>query len=363
MCNAAFACPGRIAALATALALIAIGCVPSADPLPAAPTAAPTPVPPISFPRDAGAHDNLTEWWYYTGQLKSADGQQAYGFEFTIFQVRRQGNPTGYLANFAVTDVTNQRFSHQARFTVGEPRPGLNLNVEGWRLTNENGIDVIEAQMAPGPGAEPAFGLRLRLRDLKPPALHNGGYIQYGDAGGSYYYSRTRIAAEGEIRGGDGTWAPVQGQAWMDHQWGDFVVATQGGWDWYSLQFDDNTELMLYVLRNGKGEESAVYGSEVLADGTVRNLEPGAVQTTATGRWTSPHTGATYPSGWTIDLPERSLRLTVTPKVKDQELYFPGAQMTSPVPVYWEGAVAISGTRAGAAVTGEGYVELTGYAP
>jgi predicted secreted hydrolase len=29
---------------------------------------------------------------------------------------------------------------------------------------------------------------------------------------------------------------------------------------------------------------------------------------------------------------------------------------------YWEGAITINGTRAGAAITGVGYLEMTGYA-
>ena len=47
--------------------------------------------------------------------------------------------------------------------------------------------------------------------------------------------------------------------AWMDHQWGNFVVGAVGGWDWFSLQLDDQTELMLYVLRGPGGETTAIY--------------------------------------------------------------------------------------------------------
>jgi predicted secreted hydrolase len=144
----------------------------------------------------------------------------------------------------------------------------------------------------------------------------------------------------------------------MDHQWGNFVVASNGGWDWYSLQLDDNTELMLYVLRSASGETTGAYGSQVLADGSVRDLDPGAVQAIATGSWTSPHTGATYPSGWRIDAPGQNLHLAVTPRLQDQELYFPGLDAAGLV--YWEGAVDVHGE--GSSPSGVGYVELTGYA-
>ena len=115
--------------------------------------------------------------------------------------------------------------------------------------------------MQAGPGADPPFGLRLSLIDEKPPVLHHGGYIDYGPAGGSYYYSRTRLRASGFLSQTGAAAAAVSGEAWMDHQWGNFVVASGGGWDWYSLQLDDRFELMLYVLRGVNGQTTGVYGA------------------------------------------------------------------------------------------------------
>ncbi|MCA1648639.1 MAG: carotenoid 1,2-hydratase [Chloroflexi bacterium] len=200
----------------------------------------------------------------------------------------------------------------------------------------------------------------------------------------SYYYSRTRLAVEGELAQGDGPPVHVSGLAWMDHQWGNFVVAGAGGWDWYSLQLDDRSELMLYVLRGPDGQTTGVIGTQVLPDGSSRDVAPDSVSAQATGSWTSPHTGAAYPSGWRLVLPDGQ-RLEVTPQLSDQELYFPAVgaatsdgttpassasattssafgsdsrQRTSGTTMtYWEGAVTVSGDRSGV-----GYVELTGYA-
>jgi predicted secreted hydrolase len=304
------------------------------------------------FPRDAGSHDALTEWWYYTGHLSSEQGQ-AYGFEFVIFQVRRQDAPTGYLAHFAVSDVDGIRFSHQMRFMEGSAADGFPLDVGGWSLNHDGSAETIRAVMEPGPGADPPFGVSLRLTDEKPPALHHGGYIDYGPAGGSYYYSRTRLNVSGTLNS-----APVSGIAWMDHQWGNFVVTAAGGWDWYSLQLDDRTELMLYVLRSAAGETTGVYGTRVLRDGSVEELARGSVLTEPMGTWLSPHTGATYPSGWLLTLPGGE-RLNVEPRLLDQELWFPNVAAATGAGsmAYWEGAVTVRGDR-----TGQGYVELTGYA-
>jgi predicted secreted hydrolase len=304
------------------------------------------------MPKDAGPHDALTEWWYYTGHLTSAQGQK-YGFEFVIFQVRRQNAPTGYLAHFAVSDIQAQRFSHQMRFVQSTAATGFPLDVGGWTLSRDGSTDMIQAAMDAGPGADPPFVANLQLTDEKSPALHHGGYIEYGAAGGSYYYSRTRLDVTGQLNA-----SQVSGIAWMDHQWGNFVVTAAGGWDWYSLQLDDRTELMLYVLRSETGATTGVYGTRVLSDGSVQQLNSESVSPEATGSWISPHTGTTYPSGWLLTLPDGE-RLNLQPQLVDQELWFPNAAGDTGAGgmAYWEGAVTVSGDR-----TGVGYVELTGYA-
>jgi len=348
-----------------AILVFVAACARPVAPLPDLPRPDPTPAPTLVLPADAGPHDALTEWWYYTGHLHSDDGRQ-YGFEFTVFQVRRQGAPTGYLAHFAISDIEGQRFSHQSRFRQGDPFSAFPFDVDGWRLRTDGNADVIEATMASGPGADLPFGVQLSLMDEKPPALHHGGYIEYGPAGGSYYYSRTRLAVSGSLTRDGAEPVAVSGVAWMDHQWGNFVVAAGGGWDWYSLQLDDRSELMLYVLRGIDGATTGVYGTQVRADGSVQDLQPGSVSAAATGSWTSPHTGAVYPSGWRLHLPNGD-RLELVPQLVDQELYFPGVRGqgsgVSSTPsdaqavAYWEGAVTVSGDRSGV-----GYVELTGYA-
>ena len=70
-------------------------------------------------------------------------------------------------------------------------------------------------------------------------------------------------------------------------------------------------------------------------------------------QWTSPESGATYPSGWHITFPELKIALQVEPLIPNQEFR---ASFT-----YWEGAVRVRGQINGAGVSGSGYVELTGY--
>lgn len=309
---------------------------------------------PVTFPRDDGPHDTTTEWWYYTGHLVTETGDR-YGFEYVIFKGRRSGIE-GYAAHFAITDNQTQTFRYDQRVGPASRRErsteGFDLALGNWMMRGANGEDQLQAEMA-------GYAIDLQLSSLKPPVLHDGdGHFNYGDGTSSYYYSRTRIAVNGSLTVGNET-LPVTGEAWMDHQWGDFASFTAGGWDWFAVQLADGTELMLYVIRNETGETVEAYGSLVDWAGVVTQLAGADFVVEPVATWTSPATGTTYPSGWTISLPAESLSLTLTPALVDQEL--DTTQSTGVI--YWEGEVTVEGDRAGSPIDGLGYVELTGYAP
>ncbi|MBV9121119.1 MAG: carotenoid 1,2-hydratase [Chloroflexi bacterium] len=340
--------------LLAGLLLAACGRAAPVDPgvlAPASALAAPTALPRLQLPADDAPHKALTEWWYYTGHLTASDGH-TYGFEFVIFEANRRGGPTAYAAHFAVTDNTRGQFRFDQRSSngsVANPAAGFDLNLDGWIMRGSAGNDRLTAAMA-------EYGLDLSLDSQKPAVLHDGnGLISFGPAGDSYYYSRTRLAVSGTIVD-HGQPAKVSGLAWMDHQWGDFI-SSGGGWDWFSLQLNDRSELMLFFLRDPQGQPILPYGTLVAPDGQARILAPSDFAQSPTGSWTSPSTNITYPSGWNVTA--AGLRLALTPTVKDQELN----TTTTTGTVYWEGDVSISGAGANGPVQGDGYVELVGYRP
>ena len=358
---------------------------PSRAPATAPPMAVADPTP-VVLPRDDGPHDRLTEWWYYTGHLRDAAGGR-FGFEYVIFRAERGRFPTSWVSHLAVTDETGGRFLYSQRLEVGagvdrSPRDadglptGFDLALSGadpaspatagrpaWRMAGGGGTDRLTASLAPdeaaAAGVPAGLGLDLRLAATKPAALHDrDGWIDFGPAGGSYYYSRTAMTAAGRLSL-DGQTRDVDGIAWFDHQWGDFISVGGGGWDWFAVNLDDGTDLSLSLVRDADGSTPLVYGTLVAADGSVRHLERDAFSVEVVDHWTSPATGAAYPAGWTIRIPGERLAISLRPTVAAQEL---DTRPTTGV-VYWEGSQVVRATRDGRAIGGDGYVELTGYAP
>jgi RND superfamily putative drug exporter len=342
---------------------------PLPPPLSPAPSRAVDPQP-VVLPRDDAAHDRLTEWWYYTGHLTAADGRR-FGFEDVIFRAERGAFPVTWASHLAITDETGDAFRYAQRTEFGpqvdrSPATGFELRVgpadAPWEMAGNDGTDRLRATFSTGEARTAGvagLGLDLQLRTERPPALHNGiGWIDFGAGGSSYYYSRTSMAATGAITI-DGETLEVTGDAWFDHQWGDFIAVGGGGWDWFAVNLADGTDVTLSLVRDGDGSYPLVYGTLVAADGTTRHLPREAFEVEVTTNWTSPATGAVYPAGWRIRIPSESLVIDLEPTVAAQEL---DTRATTGV-VYWEGSQVVSATRAGQPLGGEGYVELTGYAP
>jgi predicted secreted hydrolase len=298
----------------------------------------------VSLPRDDAPHDTLTEWWYYNGHLWTPEGE-AYSYHYVVFL-------RAHLAMFSIVHAsltehrTGRRYSAQLN-TAGNPssgsRDGFRFVFGSWEMSGSNGHDSLRLDTAD-------FAFDLVLRPGPPPVLHAGGLLDFKQAGSSYYYSRTRMPTTGTLSvGGQAT--PVRGQSWFDHQWGEFK-ATLLGWDWFALQLEEGTDLMLYRLRDRAGRPVIDSGTLSSPDGYRIHLTGREFTTEATGYWRSPVTGIEYPSGWRVRLPDRGLDLRLAPVVEDSEV---DARLSS-FNAYWEGAVQVRGSHSGV-----GFVELGGY--
>lgn len=317
------------------------------------------------FPTDMGAHpDYQTEWWYYTGNLQTDDGQH-FGYQLTFFRralvadeqrTERDsdwGTEQIYMGHFAISDVEAEQHEGFERFTRGsadlagaESAP-YRVWLEDW-LVEEIGENQYRLVAQQG-----EFALDLVLNDTKGIILQGDeGYSQKGEDPGnaSYYYSQTRMQTSGTVRTERGLF-DVNGLSWKDHEFSTSALSEgQVGWDWFSLQLDDGSELMFFQIRRADGSiDPFSSGTYINPEGGTQHLDREQFEIRVRDEWVNPQSGGVYPSAWEVSIPSLNLELDIEPYFNAQEMdlsYF-----------YWEGAVKVSGM-----LSGSGYVEMTGYA-
>lgn len=324
----------------------------------------------LAFPADHGAHpEHRTEWWYVTGLLAGPDGRR-FGYQLTFFRQGLEPGPPppgaselaprqALAAHLAVADLAAGRLHHAQRlrraaaglagFAVGD----LHVWLEEWQMRRNEG-DALTLQAG---DRAAGVALALRLEPTRPLVRHGeGGVSRKGPEPGnaSAYLTWTRLATAGTLAVGGRSFS-VTGTSWLDHEWGSTQLgADVVGWDWLGVRLEGGRDLMVYRLRRSDGSASPhSAGTLVHPDGSTLPLGADDLQLDPLSRWRSPRTGAAYPSRLRLRIPRAGLDVTVTPLLVDAEI---DARPSTGV-IYWEGPVALSGTA-----SGEGYMELTGYA-
>jgi predicted secreted hydrolase len=330
----------------------------------------------FEFPRDHFSHpDYQTEWWYYTGNLHSADGHR-YGFELTFFRqgVRLSTDAAEsedetwrpdqlYLAQLALSDLDGHSFYHAERLNrAGPGLAGADLpDASYWNGNWEVRWTAIPSAQQQLAAVCDRFALRLDLQSVKPPIIEGqDGVSRKGALPGqaSHYISFTRLTASGRLHQ-KGSATEVSGTAWMDHEFfTEPPDSNLAGWDWFAIQLGNNEELMLYRLRDKSGQFNPYSsGAYIDSQGQTHFLRAGDFSLTPGETWQSPHSQATYPIAWQIRVPSLQLDLAERTELNDQELW----SRQGGSPSYWEGAVTYKGTLRGRPINGVGYLELTGY--
>ncbi len=331
----------------------------------------------LVFPADHGPHPEFrTEWWYYTGNLTTTDGRR-FGFQLTFFrrglappaERRHWPQPASgwrsdqiYVAHAAVSDISEGRHLQAERMArpvmslAGVTRTAAETRIEvrPWRAAISHHAHRLDADTGD-------FALDLDLTAAKQPIRGNPDHdFKHQRAGrASCYYSFTRLQVSGTVSV-QGRQHTVQGTAWMDHEFStDLLQPNIIGWDWFSLQLSDKTDIMFFVLRQPDGSVNATSGgTAVFAQGKTQHLKNADVQITPLAYWTSPHSGARYPVRWRMRIRPLEMELTLAASLADQEM----RTARSTGVTYWEGSVQIAGTRGEKTLDGVGYVEMTGYA-
>jgi predicted secreted hydrolase len=322
------------------------------------------------FPKDHGIHPGFkTEWWYFTGNLRDRAGRE-FGYQLTFFRqgVLEPGSAAAdrsrflvndfKFAHFALSDLGARRFHHTQKLSrgafgeAGFAEGGRTAWIGDWQLAASPG-EGWELQAKAGANA-----LRLRVLPAKPPVIHGAEGISRkaeGEGRASHYYSFTRLKTEGELVL-DGETRAVSGESWFDHEWAtNQLTAEQAGWNWFSLQLGDGSELMLYQmrLRNG-GIDPVSSGTFVAENGASEHLRVSDYELVPVRFWTSGKTKAPYPIAWRLRIRKLGIEGEIRTPLESQELTL------EPI-AYWEGAIRFSGRGQAGPLSGKGYMELTGY--
>ncbi|MEJ2229728.1 MAG: lipocalin-like domain-containing protein [Nitrospirales bacterium] len=327
------------------------------------------------FPRDHGSHEQFqTEWWYFTGHLSATNGRR-FGYELTFFRrgidyPEAWSNPSAwsmrhlYFAHFALTDEADDRFQFAEKLSraginkAGAQADSLHVWIDRWSV---KAVSADHRQFHLQAQAK-SFSIDLTVESRKPPVIHGtNGVSRKGQhpEHTSHYYSLTRLQTDGSVVV-DGTRLTVKGTSWMDHEFGSADLA-EGlvGWDWFSLQLENNYDIMAYGLRREDGTfDPASSATLVSPNGSPTSLSLEEIRVRVQRHWTSPVSGARYPNQWSFSIPSEAVELTISPRMAQQEL----VTRRSTGVTYWEGAVDVTGLWKGRDIHGQGYVELTGYA-
>lgn len=323
----------------------------------------------LRLPEDHAAHPEFhTEAWSVHGRLEDEDGNR-YGFQLAFFRLavkpeapRRDSAWAAnqiYRAHLTLTDGGEgafsafERFSREALGLAGSSQAPPKVWLEDWSL------EAVGREAFRLEAAQDGAGLKLELKAVK-------GAIQQGDAdlldrsmrvsAGVRYYLLPRLAVAGMLRSPDKE-VPVSGLAWLDRVWGEPPAAGgQLALNRFELQLDDGRDLLCLDLRRREGGGTPIPSCLLIGqDGSRVRFDRRSVRLEPDGYWTSPADATRYPVRWRISIPDMDLELSVRPLADDQELAF---AMRA-----WSGAVTLSGSARGRPVTGEGHLDLSGYAP
>jgi predicted secreted hydrolase len=316
-----------------------------------------------SFPRDHGSHPNFkTEWWYFTGHLKS--GTKFYGFQLTFFrfanrdlkELKSDWAPDQvYLTHFTITDESESKFYKYEK--LNRDSFGISgSSSDTLRVWNGSYVAELIDTNIEIRASSPKTKLQLSLKQDSPVILNgNEGLSPRGPKGGqaSYYYTIPKLVGKGTLELNNNSIKVTEASVWMDHEFFTIDESEHKGWDWFAIQFDDKSTLMVYQLRDQNGKKTG-YSSGTYLDknGGILRLKAGEITLTPIEYWRSNKTNIRYPIKWNIKIPSLGIDIYTNPTVKNQELVLERLIKLN----YWEGRCTVNGSH-----NGQAYAELVGY--
>lgn len=305
------------------------------------------------------------QWWYYHGHLLA--GSNRYSFHVAFFRYDSRGVRIGRIfplkilgdeVDFAHASLTDHQagqtwFAHQKSFRRrGVASTGtLAFEIGEWTLRVDDFSHQLQANLG-------EVSIDLELQPSKPMTVY-GQHGLFGDAlpRKSSYCCYPRMKADGEIHTPSGTLS-VSGDGWMDREFGQIGPdSTVAGWDWMAIQFDDDSELMLYWMLLRENSARKLRGALIDRAGQHQILTESDISLQPTEYWRSAQTGAKYPTCWSVLIPKERIDVEVRSCFDEAEFDTRGSTSI----FYREGPAEVSGLQAEKRICGRAFMESVGH--
>jgi hypothetical protein len=261
-------------------------------------------IPHKSFEEEFLTHKKCSEWWYCTGYLQD-DKDSLFGYQFTLAKVTILGIKFHMLI-CSVTDFrTKKHYNIQTPLFFGK---GVTTN--GSLLSvNKQAAFSFTPNTYSSKGRmklhmqSDSFSLDVELNAVKPPVWHcDDGALQMGILDDpkerTYYYSFTNLASKGKLTLLGEEFNNLTGKTWFDRQGGTYSLTDpRTNWEWLSLRFFDNTEVMLFAFP----QDGYYDGTYIAADGRYRRLNDYKLQ----AQEVITFEGLKFSNGWDLEMDGR----------------------------------------------------------
>ena len=299
----------------------------------------------ITFPYDEGMHDqeiNPIEWWYVNFQLIGQSTGTEYGSFVAFYQLNTSIPTYPQVRIFSISDLDEEKTYTNAKigslFASDECLDITFTSIYGWDYfyTKTDGDELVPFEYGLEIGGDSQeddspMQLTVDMDCLKKPLIVGGdGLIELGnDDYYSYYYSLTKCETSGTITV-HGVTEEVIGYAWIDHQWGDFIIhdpppyGLPVSYEWFSIKLDDNREMMAgdtWDRFTGEKDGNSFSGGINILDsnGNLEILENYTI--TQLDYWTDPLSGRRFAIQWRITEPTKPIDLIITPEYENQMMH------------------------------------------
>lgn len=313
--------------------------------MPVVDTGIPTTVDPAT---DLGAH-TLTSDPADSESIFAASWVRGGGHDFgIILSTTTAPNVGQHVIRVGVTDVTTGWFKgYQVPVATkdmdwGKTRLDIKTPDITWKGTAQNAS--VKARTPWG-----TLDLRLKAEGPALKAAGTGSFPLYGKTNYEYALPSMRTTGSLTVQKKD---YKVSGETWLDRQWGPVDMNDSSmRWTWMPIRLPNGDKLLVWDSIDSKGENA--WATVMHKNGSYELAAIKPLAEDAHRNWTSPTSGNTYPTRWTIHIPSLNTHLSVRITGTDAQ------ELTGGLAQY-DGTTAYSGTYQGKKVSGVSYSEMVG---